>query len=103
MLLSPEPIVAQIVKLMYIDASCKDCDYLESLSQALGDVMFICSGVKTAKAFTNAGRKVYQYLMDHIPTTSLIGKKWTKATHGDDLIYVFGIPLVRNEKWTYTE
>ncbi|XP_022085509.1 acetylcholinesterase-like [Acanthaster planci] len=103
---SPEPIVADAAKMMYADPSCADtpdCDYLQSLSQAIGDAMFVCPGVKTAKAFTKAGRKVYHYHMSHVPTTPMLGNKWTKATHGDDLIFVFGLPLIPSANWSFTE
>jgi len=103
----PEPIVAEMVKLMYRNASCKDapdCDYLESLSQALGDVIFVCPGEKTAQAFTKAGRKVYRYSMDYYSeNATLIGKKWTKAVHGDDLLYVFGVPFMNKDRWNFSE
>ncbi|XP_022085552.1 acetylcholinesterase-like [Acanthaster planci] len=105
---SHEPIVADAAKMMYSDATCTapdapDCDYLQSLSQVVGDVMFVCSAVKTAKAFTKAGRKVYHFFMNHIATTTLLGNKWTKSMHGDDLIFVFGLPLVASANWSYTE
>ncbi|XP_022085472.1 acetylcholinesterase-like isoform X2 [Acanthaster planci] len=103
---SPEPIVADAAMMMYRNASCADmlnCDQIENLAQLLGDAMFVCSGVKTAKAFTKAGRKVYHYHMSHVPTTPMLGNKWTKATHGDDLIFVFGLPLVPSANWSFTE
>ncbi|XP_022085421.1 cholinesterase 1-like [Acanthaster planci] len=106
LLVSPEPIVADAARMMYTDATCADapdCDYLQSLSQVIGDPMFVCSAVKTAKAFTKAGRKVYYYHMSHIATTSLLGNKWTKSMHGDDLIFVFGMPLIASANWSFTE
>ncbi|XP_022085510.1 acetylcholinesterase-like [Acanthaster planci] len=105
-LVSPEPIVADFTKMIYTDATCAgapDCDYLQSLSQVIGDAMFVCPGVKTAKAFAKAGRKVYHYHMRHVPTTPMLGNKWTKATHGDDLIFVFGLPLIPSANWSFTE
>ena len=65
--------------------------------------MFVCPEVKAAKAFTKAGRKVYQYHVNHIATSTLLGNKWTKAMHADDLFFVFGAPLIPSEKWTFTE
>ncbi|XP_038061915.1 cholinesterase 1-like [Patiria miniata] len=101
-----EPIVKEAAKMMYSNASCSgvpDCDYLESLSQVLGDVLYVCSGDKTARAFTKAGRQVYRYYMTHIATTTILGNKWTKSIHFDDLIFVFGLPLIPSVNWTYTE
>ncbi|XP_038061916.1 acetylcholinesterase-like [Patiria miniata] len=106
MLSSSEPIVIEAARMMYGNASCyglPDCDYLESLSQVLGDVMFVCSGDKTARAFTKGGRQVYRYYMTHVATTTLLGKKWTKSIHGDDSIFVYGLPLIPSVNWTYTE
>ncbi|XP_038061917.1 cholinesterase 1-like [Patiria miniata] len=105
-LLSSEPIVIEAAKLMYGNASCyglPDCDYLDSLSQLVGDVIFLCSGDKTARAFTKAGRQVYRYYMNHVPTTTMLGKKWTKSTHGDNVIFVMGLPLIPSVNWTFTE
>ncbi|XP_022100009.1 cholinesterase 1-like [Acanthaster planci] len=101
-----KPIVLEAVKMMYTNASCRDasnCDYLQSLSQVIGDVMFVCSGRKTAKAFTKAGRTVYHYQMTHTATTTLMGRKWTKAAHGDDYMFVFGMPLIPSSNWSFSE
>ncbi|XP_022099950.1 acetylcholinesterase-like isoform X1 [Acanthaster planci] len=105
-LLTREPIVAEAVTMFYRDTSCREapnCDQLDSLSQVVGDASFICPGERAAKAFVKAGRKVYRYHMTHEPSYSLIGKKWTKATHGDDLPFVFGLPFVPSANWSFTE
>ncbi|XP_022111950.1 cholinesterase 1-like [Acanthaster planci] len=105
-MLSSEPVVADAVELMYLDATCgnpSDCDYLQSLSQALGDVLFVCPQDRTARAFTKAGRKVYRYHMTHAATTPFLGNNWTGCTHGEDLLFVFGVPLVPSENKRFTE
>ncbi|XP_022099989.1 cholinesterase 1-like [Acanthaster planci] len=106
LIVSPELIVADAAKMMYINTTCAnapDCDYLQSLSQVLGDAMFVCPGVKTAKAFTKAGRKVYHYNMKYVATTTLMGNNWTKAMHGDDLIFIGGLPLYPSARWSFTD
>ena len=105
-MISTEPIVSKAIKLMYRDATCKDapdCNYLECLSQVCGDLMFVCSVDKTARAFTEAGRKVYRYHMTHIPTTSIFGRTWTKSNHGEDMLFVFGIPLLPPDEYEFTQ
>ena len=102
-MISTEPIVSKAVKLFYSDVMCEDCNYLEYLSQVCGDLMFVCSIDKTARAFTEAGRKVYRYYMTHIPTTSIFGLTWTKSNHAEDLLFVFGLPLVPPDEYEFTE
>ncbi|XP_022097401.1 acetylcholinesterase-like isoform X2 [Acanthaster planci] len=104
--ISAEPIVAEAIKLLYRNASCAadapKCDYLQTLSQVLGDITYSCPIDKAARAFARAGRKVYRYYMTHAPTTPLVGNKWTGATHLDDLLFVFGLPLISSEEYAFT-
>ncbi|XP_071795073.1 acetylcholinesterase-like [Asterias amurensis] len=96
-IISTEPIVANAVKLMYTDPTCTDgpgCNYVEALSQMSGDFSFVCPADKTARAYTQAGRKVYRYFMTHDPTTKISGPSWLKANHGEEIPFVFGLPLV---------
>ncbi|XP_071795074.1 acetylcholinesterase-like [Asterias amurensis] len=104
--ISDEPLVSAAATLLYTDAACVDnpeCDYLGSLSQVCGDILFVCSADKTARGFSEAGRNVYRYHMTHVPTTTLLGTPWTGATHGDEVAFVFGLPLVESDLYTYTE
>ncbi|XP_071794450.1 acetylcholinesterase-like [Asterias amurensis] len=97
-IISTEPIVANAVKLMYTDPTCTDgpgCNYVEALSQMSGDFSFVCPADKTARAYTQAGRKVYRYFMTHDTTTKIVGPSWLKASHGEEFSFVFGLPLVR--------
>ncbi len=106
MLMSTEPMVNKLLKMAYTNAKCAEgpaCNHLDALSQVCGDIMFVCPGEKNARAFTKAGRKVYRYHMSHVPTTTLLGPKWTKCNHGDDLSFVFGLPLMDFEFYEFTE
>ena len=49
------------------------------------------------------GWRVYRYLTTHVPNTSLLGRKWTGCTHGDDLLFIFGLPLTRPEGYNFTD
>ncbi len=106
-MVSNEPIVAKAVRMMYTDATCTDgpgCNYLQSLSQVCGDIMFVRYSDKVARSFTKAGRKVYRYHFSHIPTTPLLDSPpWVKATHSEDLTFVFGLPLVTQDEDDYTK
>ncbi|XP_033634396.1 cholinesterase 2-like [Asterias rubens] len=105
-MISMEPIVTDAVKLIYTDPTCTDgpsCNYVEALSQMGGDSLFVCPADKTARAYTQAGRKVYRYFMTHDSTTKMIGPPWSKANHGEDLPFVFGLPLVPSDDFKTTE
>ncbi|XP_071794194.1 acetylcholinesterase-like [Asterias amurensis] len=106
-MVSKEPIVAKAIKMMYTDATCTDgpgCNYLQSLSQVCGDIMFVRYTDKVARSFTKAGRKVYRYHFTHTPTTPLLDTPpWAGATHSEDLTFVFGLPLVAQDGDAFTE
>ncbi|XP_070552018.1 cholinesterase-like [Ptychodera flava] len=85
--------VLDAVKLMYVnweDADSDDADYIEALNQMLGDRIFVCPSIFSARAYSNAGNNVYVYHMTHVPAKSIWRIKWMKAAHGEDLQFVFG-------------
>ena len=48
--------------------------------------------------------KVYRYHFTHTPTTPLLDTPpWAGATHSEDLTFVFGLPLVAQDKDDFTE
>ncbi|XP_071794240.1 acetylcholinesterase-like [Asterias amurensis] len=104
--LSTEPIVNKAVNMMYTDATCadrKDCNYLQSLSQLCGDLTFVCPADYSARAHVNAGRKVYRYHMTHHPANPVLGPAWAGANHGEEMTYVYGVPLVPSDKIKYPD
>ncbi|XP_038071701.1 cholinesterase 1-like [Patiria miniata] len=106
-MISAEPIVADAVRVMYRNTSCNDdhhsCDCLDSTVQVVSDGVFVCPQDSAARAFTAAGRKVYRYHMTHAPTSHYLASKWTGSAHADEIPFVFGVPLVASDKFTYTE
>ncbi|XP_070547195.1 fatty acyl-CoA hydrolase precursor, medium chain-like [Ptychodera flava] len=100
------PAVVDAVKIMYVDwenADSEDADYVEALSQSLGDMFFVCPADLSARAHSEAGSNVYLYHMTHIPALSIVKIKWLKATHGEDLAFVFGWHFNSAMNWTMPE
>ncbi|XP_070550997.1 acetylcholinesterase-like [Ptychodera flava] len=97
------PAVVDAIKLMYVnweDADSEDADYVEALSQTNGDLYFVCPADLSARAHFQAGSKVYKYLMTHTPAQSLFKMKWLKATHAEDVPFVFGYHFDSAMNWT---
>ncbi|XP_070546351.1 acetylcholinesterase-like [Ptychodera flava] len=95
--------VKEAIKLMYInwdDADVADLDYVDALSQQVGDDYFICPADASARAYAKAGFNVYKYHMTHVPSKSFWPVKWMKATHEEDLPFVFGWHFVDGMNWT---
>lgn len=62
-----------------------------------GDVMFVIPALKMAKLHRDSGSPVYVYEFQRRP--SLHGDSrppWVKADHGDELVFVFGGPFLRD-------
>ncbi|XP_070551765.1 acetylcholinesterase-like [Ptychodera flava] len=81
------------VKLMYVDWATVDSDdanYAQALSQMIGDQMFVCPTDLSARAYSEAGSKVYRYFMTHVPATSVWPISWMGAAHYEDIQFVFG-------------
>ncbi|XP_070551703.1 acetylcholinesterase-like [Ptychodera flava] len=103
---SSNPAVVDAVKLMYVnweDADSEDADYVEALSQTNGDMYFVCPADLSARAHFQAGSNVYQYQMTHIPAKSLFKMKWLKATHAEDIPFVFGYHFDSAMNWTMSD
>ncbi|XP_070551775.1 acetylcholinesterase-like [Ptychodera flava] len=98
--------VADAVKLMYVnwaDADSEDADYAETLSQTQGDIYFVCPADNSARVHSQAGSNVYLYQMTHVPANSILRMKWLKATHAEDLPFVFGWHFDSALNWTMPE
>ncbi|XP_070546599.1 fatty acyl-CoA hydrolase precursor, medium chain-like [Ptychodera flava] len=98
--------VKDALKFMYInwdDADFEDLDYSDALSQQLGDFYFICPADASARAYAKAGFKVYKYHMTHVPSKTLWPVKWIKATHAEDIPFVFGWHFVDGLNWTISK
>ena len=87
------PIVQDAIKLQYVnweDADYDDTDYFEAYSQIQVDYSFVCPADYSARAYSQAGANVYLYHMTHIPAKSTRGIKWMRATHIEEIPFVFG-------------
>lgn len=76
------------------------------LIKILGDVIFVCSDYLFINSFANSGRNVYYYEFE--PKPSLVLTPWTpkwteKASHFDEVPFVFGRPLLRPQDYTRSE
>ncbi|XP_071941127.1 acetylcholinesterase-like [Antedon mediterranea] len=82
-----------------------DSDHYYSLSQMAGDVMFVCPTEKTVRLLVTAGKEnVYLYKMTHEPSRSFWGMSGINdagATHGEDLVFVFGMHYNEGNGWFY--
>ncbi|XP_070551768.1 acetylcholinesterase-like [Ptychodera flava] len=91
------PAAHDAVKLMYVDWAKEDSDdanYAEALSQMNGDEMFVCPTDLSARAYSEAGSKVYRYFMTHVPDSSFWPMPWSGAAHGEDIQFVFGYHFI---------
>ncbi|XP_073461782.1 fatty acyl-CoA hydrolase precursor, medium chain-like isoform X1 [Aquarana catesbeiana] len=73
-----------------------------------GDVMFVIPSLKIAKLHRDSGSPVFFYEFRHRPSLFENSRpKWVKADHGDELLFVFGVPFMTygelNKSHKYTE
>ncbi|XP_064471198.1 acetylcholinesterase-like [Ornithodoros turicata] len=66
---------------------------LSRLSDAVGDFSLICPSLLYAEAMAKKKNDVYFYVFNHRPSFSVYNQ-WTGVTHGDELGFVFGFPLL---------
>ncbi|KAM5138778.1 uncharacterized protein ACMZJ9_017288 [Mantella aurantiaca] len=75
-------------------------DPLENRDQFIelqGDVMFVIPALKTVKLHRDSGSPVYFYELQCRPSLYVDSRpSWVKANHGDDLVFVFGGPFLRD-------
>ncbi|XP_077522780.1 acetylcholinesterase-like [Amblyomma americanum] len=64
----------------------------------LSDSVFVCPMHLTAEGHSNRGQSVYSYVFGHLSTKSPL-PSWMGAPHALDINYVFGIPLVDQERF----
>ncbi|XP_070551710.1 acetylcholinesterase-like [Ptychodera flava] len=90
------------VKLMYLDwdtVDSADADYVEALSQMVGDEMFVAPSDVSARGYSESGARVYRYFMTHVPSKSLWRIPWMKAAHGEEIPFVFGYHFLNDLNW----
>ncbi|XP_051161023.1 acetylcholinesterase-like [Leptopilina boulardi] len=79
-----------------------DYMYQKMVADAVGDYFFICPSTHFAQLFADRGMKVYYYFFTQTSSTNLWGD-WMGVMHGDEIEYVFGLPLNTSLKYTDKE
>nr|XP_060615308.1 cholinesterase-like [Anolis sagrei ordinatus]XP_060615309.1 cholinesterase-like [Anolis sagrei ordinatus] len=79
----------QAVALKYSEEYHGPAKFRSALVQSLGDYFFVCPAAEFATQMRKAGSPVYAYLFTH-HTSGTVWPEWTQATHGAELIYLFG-------------
>ncbi|XP_035681489.1 carboxylesterase 5A-like [Branchiostoma floridae] len=73
--------------------------------QMMTDCRYAALTVLMAKAVAAYDTRVYQYEFQHRTSLFSMRPSYTKAAHGDELFYMFGIPLLRDDtgaSWKYS-
>jgi len=74
-----------------------DTDLKSQLSELLGDWLLFCPQVITADLFSKNSSSVYQYIFDYMSNNrKQDNSTWMGVSHGEDLAYLFGLPLSEN-------
>ncbi|XP_078001062.1 acetylcholinesterase-like [Glandiceps talaboti] len=87
------PAIREMAKYLYTDwknADSHDYSYLDVLSQMAGDSFFVCPSDKYARDLVNFGTVAYLYHFTHQPSSTIWQTTWLKATHAEDISFVFG-------------
>ncbi|KAK8399799.1 hypothetical protein O3P69_003672 [Scylla paramamosain] len=71
----------------------------KAAGEVVGDYFFVCPSNLFAQLYADAGGKVYYYYFNHRTTNHPWGE-WMGVLHGDEIDYVFGLPL--NQSLSYT-
>ncbi|XP_060615316.2 cholinesterase-like isoform X2 [Anolis sagrei] len=79
----------QAVALKYSEESHGPAKYRSALVQSSGDYFFVCPAAEFAGQMRKAGSPVYVYYFTH-HTSGTVWPEWANATHGSEIIYVFG-------------
>ncbi|XP_072014789.1 cholinesterase-like [Amphiura filiformis] len=64
----------------------------DAVDLAFGDYAFTCPSVEVAKAYAREGNQVYYYRFEERASNSPF-PEWMGVLHGDEIAYIFGIPL----------
>lgn len=107
--LTPESerhMISPIVDLAFKGIDDKN-DYMKHWNryvQIVGDVQFACTNYLFINDYSSFGGKVYYYELNAKSSFNKLIPKWTNgAAHGDDVPYVFGVPLITEELFTDQE
>ncbi|XP_072179996.1 cholinesterase-like [Diadema setosum] len=74
----------------------------DAVDYATGDYLFTCSTVDLAYAYAQANNPVYYYRFLERDSTSP-WPEWMGVLHGDEILYIFGMPLIPERGYTDAE
>lgn len=78
-----------------------DTDLKTQLATLLGDWLLFCPQIITAHLFSKNSDSVYQYVFDYMSNNRKDDNStWMGVTHGEDLAYLFGLPLSENSPFS---
>lgn len=88
----------------YTDWRNKDDTVLNrlNLDMAVSDYHFLCPTNKYAQYFVRADLPVYYYYFTHRSSGNAWGK-WMGVMHGDEINFMFGVPIRPNSRYTDDE
>ncbi|XP_059161847.1 acetylcholinesterase-like [Physella acuta] len=99
-----DPFAVSTIKFQYrdwIDPSNQEM-LRGQVERAVGDYQFTCGVADIAKTVAKAGQDVYLYRFSH-RITSNPWPEWMGVLHGDEIYFVFGVPLNKDKKFTEDE
>ncbi|XP_062578520.1 acetylcholinesterase-like [Saccostrea cucullata] len=80
-------------------------DYMMLLDDITGDFAFKCPTINLAQKYAQANGQaagVYLYEFNHRPSVSS-WPEWSGALHGDEIEFIFGLPLRKGTKYSANE
>lgn len=93
------PLFRELLSTVYVPKPIhlgnKSRNYFDELSQIVGDMTIGCGVASFANEVHSSApsTNVYRYRMIYEPSNTFTGAKWSGASHGDELQFVFGAPF----------
>jgi carboxylesterase type B len=88
----------QTITDILIEENDDENDYVNNWNRIIkifGDIMFTCPNYVFINSYSSFGGKVYYYRFEARPSIADWSPKWVKgAVHSDEIIYIFGFPLI---------
>ncbi|XP_023348060.1 acetylcholinesterase [Eurytemora carolleeae] len=94
----------EAIKYQYTDWEQVNDGFLNQkmIGDLVGDFFFVCPCNFFASQYAEHGNKVYYYYFNHRTSSNPWGD-WMGVLHGDEIDYVFGVPLKLNKRYTEDE
>ena len=72
--------------------------------QMVGDIIFVCPDLSFIEEYSAANQTVFYYRFNPKPSYNSWGPSWaTGAVHGEEVAFVFGVPLLLEKFYTLQE